>query len=99
MGLSIEELRRSVEARHGGKATFVQSVPVIETFQGKPVWVGVVQIFDLAGHPEATRAYAWSSAIEGSIKRRFFGLLHFGAIQSPLDAVRATIVAERRSGR
>jgi hypothetical protein len=26
--------------------------------------------------PKATRAYAWSSPIEGSTKRRFFGGLH-----------------------
>jgi hypothetical protein len=53
---------------------------------------------DLEGHPEATRAYAWSSPIEGSDKRRFFAALHMGAIKSPRDAVRAAIVAERRSG-
>jgi hypothetical protein len=34
-----------------------------------------VQVFDLAGHPTATRAYAWSSPIEGSTKRRFFAVL------------------------
>lgn len=94
MGLSIEELRRSVEAQHGGHAAYVQSVPVTETVQGKAVWVGAVQIFDIAGHPEATRAYAWSSAIVGSTQRRIFALLHMGAITSPVDAVRTTIIAE-----
>jgi hypothetical protein len=33
-------------------------------------------MFDLAAHPTATRAYAWSSPIEGSTKRRFFAVLH-----------------------
>jgi hypothetical protein len=32
---------------------------------------------------------------EGSDKRRFFAVLHVGPIKSPLDAVRAAIVAER----
>ena len=68
-----------------------------ETFEGKPVWEGVVHVFDLAGHPKATRAYAWSSPIEGSDKRRFFAVLQMGAIKSPQDAVRAAIVAEHRS--
>ena len=34
-----------------------------------------VHVFDLAGHPTATRAYAWSSPIEGSTKRRFVAVL------------------------
>jgi hypothetical protein len=49
----------------------------------------VVHVFDLAGHPTATRAYAWSSPIEGSTKRRFFAVLHTVRINSPLEAVRA----------
>jgi len=35
-------------------------------------------------------------AIEGSNKRRFFALPHMGAIKSPVDAMRAAIVAEHR---
>jgi hypothetical protein len=49
-------------------------------------------VFDLAGRPIATRAYAWSSPTEGSIKRRFYAvLLHVPPISSPADAVRAAI--------
>lgn len=81
---------------HGGTATLAQSVPVRETFEGKPVWEGVVHVFDLAGHPTATRAYAWSSLIESSSKRRFFAVLHQPPIDSPLAAVRAAIIAEHR---
>src|ERR1700719_2656482 len=90
------ELKKAVESMHGGAATLAQSVPVRETFEGKTVWEGVVQVFDLAGHPTATRAYAWSSLIEGSTKRRFFAVLHAGRITSPLEAVRAAIVSEYR---
>jgi hypothetical protein len=55
--------------------------------------------FSVAGAQggEATRAYAWSSPIEGSDKRRFFAVLHQGAITGPAEAVRAAIVAEHRS--
>jgi hypothetical protein len=49
------------------------------------------------GHPTASRAYAWSSPIEGSDKRRFFAVLHQGLVKSPVDAVRAAIVAEQRA--
>jgi hypothetical protein len=50
--------------------------------------------FDTA---KAKRAYACSSPIEGSDKRRFFGVLHLPPITSPADAVRAAIVQEHRA--
>lgn len=90
--------KMAVEVQHGGTATHVESVPVKETFQGQTVWEGVVEVFDLEGNPKATRAYAWSSLIEGSSKRRFYAVLHLGGVRSPDDAVRAAIVAEHRAG-
>src|SRR5712675_1921895 len=96
MDESAASLKRAVESQHGGTATLAQSVPVTETHAGAVVWEGVVHVFDLAGHPTASRAYAWSSPIEGSDKRRFFAVLHQGPVRSPLDAVRAAIVAEQR---
>jgi hypothetical protein len=92
----FNDLQAAIEAQHGGTATHVESIPVKETFQGQAVWEGVVEVFDLGGCPNATRAYAWSSPIEGSDKRRFFAILHLGGIRSPQDAVRAAIVAEHR---
>jgi hypothetical protein len=94
--VAASELKTVVESQHGGTATLAQSVPVKETHAGAVVWEGVVHVFDLAGHPTASRAYAWSSPIEGSDKRRFFAVLHMGPVKSPLDAVPAAIVAERR---
>jgi len=93
---SREPLQAAVESQHACRASFVQTVPVHEEFQGQTVWDGVVHVFDLDGHPKATRAYAWSSPIEGSERRRFFAVLQLGAIKTPLDAVRAAIVAEHR---
>jgi hypothetical protein len=93
------ELRTAVENMHQCSAQLAQSVPVTETHNGATVWEGVVHVFDLTGHPKAARAYAWSSPIEGSDKRRFFAVLHMGAINSPLNAVRAAIVAEYRNSK
>lgn len=97
MSDGAEQLRATVESQHGGRATFVQSVPLKEIHNGQTVWEGVVHVFDLADNPKATRAYSWSSPIEGTAKRRFFAVLHMGAIKSPADAVRAAIVAEHRT--
>jgi hypothetical protein len=59
-------------------------------------WRGAVHVYDLEGHPKVTRAYAWSSPVEGSDKRRFYAVLSLGGIRLPLDAVHAAIVAERQ---
>lgn len=90
-----DQLKRAVEAQHGGTATLVQSVPVDERHDGEPVWQGTVHVFDLAGHPKAKRAYAWSSEREDG-KRRFYAVLHLGPVTGPVEAVRAAIVAQQR---
>ena len=94
--VETSQLKRAVEAQHGCTATFIQSVPVKETFDGKTVWDGVVHVFTVHGHPKARKAYAWSSPIEGGDKRRFFAVLHLPPVTSPVEAVRAAIVAESR---
>jgi hypothetical protein len=95
--VSTDQLKQAVESQHSGTATFVQSVPVHEEHNGQVVWDGAVAVFDLAGHPKANRAYAWSHAIDGSTKRQFFAVLHLGGITGPVEAVRAAIVAEARN--
>ncbi len=97
--VEADQLREAVENMHGGRATLVQSVPVKETFMGGIVWEGVVHVFQLAGNLKANLAYAWSSTIEGSTKRRFFAVLRIPPITSPVEAVRASIVAEHREAR
>ena len=64
------------------------------SFEGRPVWHGIVYVFDLGGHRSADRCYAWSSRVEGSDGRRFFAVLHTPPIASPADAVRAAILHE-----
>jgi len=96
--VTSSELRHAVERQPGGVARFVGVEPVSETSEGRPVWQDLVHVFDLAGHPTATRAYAWSSPIEGSTMRRFYAVPHVPPISSPVDAVRAAIVEEYRRG-
>jgi hypothetical protein len=96
--IEADQLQKAIEGLHRCSARLAQSVPVRETHDGVTVWEGLVHVFDLEGHPTAPRAYAWSSPIEETTdKRRFFAVLHQGAIKSPADAVRAAMVAERRS--
>ncbi len=95
-GMAQDQLKRAVEAQHDGTTTLLQSLPVSETFDGKTGWAGVVHVFALTGHPKANRALSLLIADRGDDKRRFFAMLQQGPVTSPVEAVRAAIVAEQR---
>jgi hypothetical protein len=93
----IDELRDVIRKLHGVESIHVESVPVKETFQGRTVWDGVVEVFDLIGHPTATRLYAWSHQTDDPQQpRRHVTVLHTDPVISPLTAVRAVIIQEFR---
>ena len=89
----IDELADVIRKLHGSEATHVETVPVKETFQGQTVWEGDVEVFDVAGHPRAKRAYAWS-VDEGTPQERFTAVLEIPPVKSAQDAVKVSIVAE-----
>ncbi len=92
-----ETLAIAVESMHNCKATYVKSIAVKESFEGKPVWEGSVHKFNIVGNPTAQVAYAWTSPIVGSKKRRVFAVLEIAPIKSAVDAVRASIVQQQRT--
>lgn len=93
----INELKDAILRLHGVEAVHIESVPVKETFQGRTVWEGVVEVFDLRGHPKASRAYAWAHDTGDPDKpRRHVTVLHIEPVISPVLAVRAAIVQEHR---
>jgi hypothetical protein len=95
---NIEELLGVIKKLHGVDAKHIESVPVTETFRGQTVWNGIVEVFELIGHPTATRLYAWSHATDDPEQPwRHVTVLHSHPIQSARDAVRAAIVQEFRS--
>ena len=94
----IGDLKDAIRRLHGVEATHVESVPIKETFQGKTVWDGVVEVFELVGHPKAPRAYAWSHDTDDPKQaRRHVTVLHIHPVTSPVLAVRAAIVQEFRN--
>jgi hypothetical protein len=93
----IDELRDVIRRLHGVESSHISSVPIKETFQGRTVWEGVVEVFDLIGHPTANRLYAWSHATDDPENpQRHVTVLHSHPITSPLLAVRAAIIQEFR---
>jgi hypothetical protein len=94
----IEELRTVIRQLHGAEATHIESVPVKEVFKGQTVWEGIVEVFDLVGHPTAHRVYAWANESDDPNQpRQHVTVLHLHPIKSAQDAVRAAIVREFRN--
>jgi hypothetical protein len=94
---NIQELQDVIRKLHGTFAAHVETVPVKETFQGKTVWEGHVEVFDLQDHPKADRVYAWSHETDDpSNPRRHVTVLHIPPATSPLRAVQASIVSDVR---
>ena len=94
----IAELAAIIHELHGAKASYRESVPVKEVFQGQTVWDGVVEVFDLHGHPKTHRAYAWSHDTDDpKHPRRHVTVLHIPPAVSPETAVRVAIVQEYRN--
>jgi hypothetical protein len=93
----IDELRDVIRRLHGVEAKHIESVPVKETFQGKTVWNGLVEVFELIGHPKASRVYAWVHDTDDPKQpRRHVTVLHVHPVTSPTLAVRAAIIQEFR---
>lgn len=91
----IQELQDVIHHLHGAMASHLESVPVTETFQGKTIWDGVVEVFLLEGHPKTDRVYAWAHDTDDPAKpRRHVTVLHIPPVVSPQTAVKAAIVQD-----
>jgi hypothetical protein len=87
-------LVRAFRHLHGCGAEHVETVPVIERFQGKTVWEGEVEVFDLIGHPKASKGYAW--AYDKAKGSEIVAVLELPPVISPKTAVQASIVGKMR---
>jgi len=96
----IQELRDVIHHLHGAKAKHVESVPVKETFQGRTVWDGTVEVFSLEGHPKTDKVYAWiHHTNDPAHPKRHVTVLHIPPVVSPQTAVQAVIVQDFKHGK
>ena len=92
MSLRIDKLREAIETTHKCKARHVSSKAVIDLFRRKVGWGGVVETFDIEGHPKAKRVYAWSFVRNG--QQEYVTVLEIAPIDSPQAAVQVAIAAD-----
>ena len=96
----IAELQAAILNLHGCRATYVETVPVTEEFQGKTIWTGEVEVFETTDHPKAKRIYAWGHATgEADQARRYVTVLELPPVTSPQTAVKAGIMSEIKNAR
>lgn len=92
----LPALIEAIRHLHGLEATWLESVPVVETHEGETVWAGEVQVFAVE-HPNASRVYAWSHETDAG-KRRFHAVLGAGPVTGAEIAVKAAVLSEARGG-
>ncbi len=94
----IEAIQDAIRKIHGCEARHIESVPVKEQFKGQTVWQGVVEVFELINHPKAKICYAWGHHTDTKdIKSRYVAVLGIPPIDSPIAAVRASIVSDSKN--
>jgi len=88
-------LQNQIQELHGRSAQHVESVRVTEMFRGNKTWQGTVEVFDVAGHPKAKRAYCWSH-LKGmhDSRREIVAILGLLPVGSALAALRTWIVSD-----
>jgi hypothetical protein len=90
----LPALIEAIRHLHGLEATWLESVPVVETHEGQTVWAGEVQVFAVE-HPKASRVYAWSHETNAG-KRRFHAVLGAGPVTGAEVAVRVSVLNDAK---
>jgi hypothetical protein len=85
----IERLQLAIEHLHNCRAKHVGTDFVDESFEGKPIWVGEVEVFSLNGHSKAEKCYAWT--YHGDAGEKIATVLGIRPIRSASAAVRSHI--------
>ena len=87
----VERIRDAIQERYACVATHVESVRVVEMAGFKKVWQGIVEVFEISGHPTASRCYGWRSFSES--KPKYITILEIGLVDSAQMAVRSAIAS------
>ena len=93
--MSAAEIGKELSERHGFVLSHRESVPVKEVFEGQTVWDGIVEVFNLHGHYQTDRLYAWFH--DTGTESKLVTVLHIHPALTPADAVRAFIAQEFRN--
>ncbi|HZJ16676.1 MAG TPA: hypothetical protein VFD27_16595 [Chthoniobacteraceae bacterium] len=91
MSASVAMIKEAIEVMHHCAAHHIGSEPVAE-LHNKLACDGLVEIFQLVGHPNAKWCYAWIGQEDG--QTQVVHVLHLPPIDSPEAAVKS-VLAEK----
>jgi hypothetical protein len=86
-----EVLADAIQKGYGCKAVFKETVPIKETFQGKTVWDGEVEVFEV-NHKDTRTCYGWGFDNDKG-KTEFVTVLAIPPITTPLKAVQSYLIS------
>lgn len=89
----MDEIKEIIEKLHHCKATYLETIPVKETFKNQTVWEGKVEVFTLIDHPKTNKCYAWQYTDDNG-DQQFVTVLEILPVNSPLKAVQAAIMSQ-----
>ena len=90
--ISVFAFHDAIRETHGVRSQLIERVSVVETFEDDTVWEGEVLVFGLLDHPSTSKCYAWE--VDGQVT----AVLHTGPVNSPVAAIRASILPEESDG-
>jgi hypothetical protein len=91
MSERIQRIEKALEVMHPNTMILhLESVPVVEKFNGQTVWEGIVETFGIEGDMAEKRVFAWE--IPGP-KPDYVTVLDRPPIKSARDAVKAYVAS------
>ena len=90
---SFTRLQIAIRHQHGCASNHVMTIPLTEQLNGRIVWQGEVEIFDLQGHATAKRCYAFAYAGADN-QKRYAAVLELSPVDSPRGAVRSVLMVQ-----
>ena len=92
-----KEFREAIKATHGVDSQFVESTPVHLMWEGKSIWKGIVDLFELVDHPKAEHCYAWR--FYNDRQWRYTTVLEIPPVIGPQSAVKVGVAHQIKKAR
>jgi hypothetical protein len=94
---NMEWQKREILAVHGATARHLETVRIRKVIGKVAWWDGDVEVYEITGHPKATRCYAWTMKEMGTLKTTT--VLEIPPVDSPQAAVSSVIVGWLKDAR
>lgn len=97
----ISRLQNAIRRLTGCASKYVETEAVTECFhgfRGEVLWQRKVAVFEIEGHPKATRVYAWANKNSGHEPATHVVVLEIPPVNSPRTAIVAAMAASIVNG-